>query len=81
VFIREQHDAELVIRPVLRVPDSTAFAPDREPDFAQMFTARHRGVAEAVIRDPDGRTVSLEAAILEGAPAPGGPEQQEEARG
>jgi hypothetical protein len=44
VFIREQHGAELVIRPVLRVPDSTAFAPDREPDFAQSFTARHWGV-------------------------------------
>jgi hypothetical protein len=81
VFIREQHDAELVIRPVLRVPDSAAFAPDREPDFAQLFTARHWGVAEALIRDPDGCMVSLEAAILEGAPASGDPEQQEEARG
>jgi hypothetical protein len=77
VFIREQHDAELVIRPVLRVPDSTSFAPDREPDFAQLFTARHWGMAEPLVRDPDGRTVSLEAAILEGAPASGDPEQEE----
>ena len=41
VFIREQHDAELVIRSVLRVPGSTGFAPSREPDFAQLFTAQH----------------------------------------
>jgi hypothetical protein len=63
VFIREQHDTELVIRPVLRVADSTAFAPDCEPDFAQPFTAQHWGVVEALLRDPDARTLSLEAPI------------------
>jgi hypothetical protein len=81
VFIREQHDAELVIRPVLRVPDSKAFAPDREPDFARPFTAQHWGVAEALILDPDGRTVALEAPIPEGATAPDGPDRHEEAGG
>jgi hypothetical protein len=81
VFIREQHDAELVVRPVLRVVDSTAFAPSREPDFAQLFTARHWGVAEALIRDPDGRTVSLEAPLTEGAAAPDDPGRREEAGG
>ena len=30
VFISEQHDAELVIRPVLGVADSVAFAPERD---------------------------------------------------
>lgn len=79
VFIREQHDAELVIRPVLRVADSAAFAPNREPDFARPFTAQHWGVAEALIRDPDGRTVSLEAPIRAGATASDDPDQQEEA--
>jgi hypothetical protein len=63
VFIREQHDGELVIRPVLGVADSAAFAPNREPEFEQPFTAQHWGVSEALVRDPDGRTVSLEAPI------------------
>ncbi|MEP7025661.1 MAG: VOC family protein [Actinomycetota bacterium] len=81
VFFREQHDAELVIRPVLRVPDPAAFAPDREPDFAQPFTSRHWGVAEALIRDPDGRTLSLEGPIPQGASAPDGPGRQGEAGG
>jgi hypothetical protein len=81
VFIREQHDAELVIRPVLRVADSTAFAPNREPDFAQPFTAQHWGVAEALIRDPDGRTVSLEAPIRAGVNASDDPDQHEEVGG
>jgi hypothetical protein len=64
VFIREHHDAELVIRPVLGVADSVAFAPDREPDFAQPFTAQHWCIVEALLRDPDGGTVSLEAPLL-----------------
>ena len=79
VFIREQHDRDLVIRPVVRVPDAAAFAPGREPDFAQVFTARHWGVAEALIRDPDGRTVILEAPITEAAAGPGDPGLREEA--
>lgn len=81
-FIREQHDADLVIRPVLRVTDSTAFAPDREPEFVQPFTAQHWGMAEALIRDPDGRTVSLEAPTADatGAP-PGGHGREHESTG
>ena len=77
VFIREQHDADLIIRPVLRVADAAAFAPGREPDFAQPFTARHWGVAEALVRDPDARTVALEAPLPEGAAAPGASERRE----
>ena len=79
VFIREQHDAELVIRRVLRVPGSTGFSPSRQPYFAQLFTAQHWGVAEALIRDPDGRTVSPEAPISEGATVPDDPGRPEEA--
>jgi hypothetical protein len=81
VFIREQHDAELVIRPVLRVPDAAAFAPAREPDFVHPFTARHWGVAEALVRDPDGRAVSLEAPILAGGTASHRVDRQEEVGG
>lgn len=70
VFIREQHDADLIVRPVLRVSDPATFAPARKPDFAQPFTAQHWGVAEAVIRDPDGRTVALEAPLPADAAGP-----------
>ena len=70
VFIKEQHDAPLETHPVLRVVDSTAFAPDRAPDFAMPFTPQHWGVVEALIRDPDGRHVSLQAPVPEGVEAP-----------
>ena len=70
VFIAEQHDAELETRPILRVIDSTAFAPDRAPDYAQEFTPQHWGVVEAILRDPDGRRISLHAPLAEGVTAP-----------
>jgi hypothetical protein len=55
---------------VLRVADSTAFAPERTPDFAVPFTPQHWGVVEALIRDPDGRQISLQAPVPEGVAAP-----------
>lgn len=70
VFIREQHDAELESYPILRVADSTRFAPSRAAEFARPFTPQHWGIAEALIVDPDGRKVSLEAPIPEGVGAP-----------
>ena len=70
VFINEQQDAELETHPILRVADSTTFAPDRAPDFARPFTPEHWGVVEALLRDPDGRNVSLQAPLPEGVTAP-----------
>jgi hypothetical protein len=70
VFINEQHDAPLETHPVLRVADSTSFAPDRALDFASPFTPQHWGVVEAIIRDPDGRRISLQAPVPEGVTAP-----------
>ena len=70
VFINEQHDAPLETHPVLRVADSIAFAPDRTPDFASPFTPQHWGVVEAIIRDPDGRRISLQAPVPAGVTAP-----------
>src|SRR5207248_209857 len=58
-----QHDGELQTHPILRVNDSVEFAPDRAVDFAQPFTLQHWGVVEALIRDPDGREVSLQAPV------------------
>ena len=69
VFINEQLEGELGTHPILRVADATAFAPSRTPDFAQPFEPTHWGVVEAVIRDPDGRIVSLQAPLPEGVTA------------
>ena len=70
VFISEQLGTELETHPILRVADSTAFAPDRPADFAQPFTPQHCGVVEAIVRDPDGRSVSLQAPLPKGVEAP-----------
>lgn len=69
VFINEQHDADLATHPILRVADATAFTPGRRAEFAQPFTPQHWGVVEALIQDPDGRLVSLQAPIPEGVAA------------
>ncbi|MBC2874894.1 MULTISPECIES: VOC family protein [Streptomyces] len=63
VFIVEQHERELVTRPVLTVADADAFAPARAPEFARPFTPTHWGVRQALVLDPDGRTVALEAPL------------------
>lgn len=60
VFIVEQHDRELVTHPVLTVTDAEDFAPERRPDYVQPFTPTHWGVRQALVRDPDGRTLALQ---------------------
>jgi hypothetical protein len=81
VFINEQQADELETHPVLRVADSTTFAPERAPDFVRSFTPEHWGVVEAWIRDPDGRNVSLQAPLPEGVVAPDGRAHHEEKYG
>lgn len=61
VFIAERGDGDLEVHPVLRVADAATFAPERPLDEVQPFTPQHWGALEAVVRDPDGRTVSLQA--------------------
>jgi hypothetical protein len=70
VFINEQHGADLETHPILRVADSTTFAPERPASFAQPFTPQHWGVVEAIVKDPDDRNVSLQAPLPEGVSAP-----------
>ena len=65
VFISEQHDGDLQTHPILGVADAAAFAPDRPADVARPFTPQHWGVTEALVRDPDGRIVSLQAPLPE----------------
>jgi hypothetical protein len=81
VFIAEQQDAPLETHPILAVNDAEAFSPDRAPDFAQPFTPQHWGVVEALIRDPDGRNVSLQGPLPAGVPAPDADAHHEEKYG
>ena len=66
LFIAERGEGELETHPILRVADATAFAPERAPDWVHGFEPTHWGVVEAVVRDPDGRPVSLQAPLPEG---------------
>ena len=70
VFINEVHEGDPEIRPILSVAEAAAFNPSRAPDFAQPFAPQHWGVMEAVIRDPDGRHVNLQAPVPEGVVVP-----------
>ena len=81
VFVDEQQGAPLETHPVLGVADSLAFSPDRAADFAKEFTPEHWGVVEAWVRDPDGRTVSLQAPVPDGVEAPDPDEHHEDTYG
>ena len=70
VFIAEQHGSELEVHPILRVADATSFAPARPADYVRPFEPQHWGQLEALIRDPDGRSVSLQAPLPEDTAAP-----------
>src|SRR5262249_23701777 len=70
VFIAEHHGGDLETHPILWVADSATFAPPRAPEYAKEFTPEHWGVVEATVLDPDGRPVSLQAPLPEGAAAP-----------
>ena len=63
VFVNEQHETGLETHPILRVADATVFAPRPPADIARPFTPEHWGVLEALVRDPDGRLVSLQAPL------------------
>ena len=81
VFINEELEGEPEMRPILSVADASAFEPTRTPDFAQPFVAQHWGVMEAVIRDPDGRHVHLQAPVPEGVAVPDADAHHEEKYG
>ena len=70
VFIAEQQGAQLEAHPILWVSDSEAFAPERAIDFERPFTPQHWGVVEALVRDPDGRAISVQGPLPEGLDTP-----------
>jgi hypothetical protein len=71
VFIAERQGSEpLTTYPMLWVADADAFAPARPLDYAEEFKPEHWGVLAAIVRDPDGRQVGLQAPMPEGMTAP-----------
>ncbi|MFQ5558706.1 MAG: VOC family protein [Acidimicrobiales bacterium] len=72
VLIAEQDDPDVALRthPILGVADCTDFHPDPAPMYVRSFVPEHWGVAEAVIADPDGREISLQAPVPHGAAVP-----------
>ena len=66
VFIEEVPDGQaLETHVILGVGDAGAFAAEREVDWEKPFTNEHWGEAHALIRDPDGRLVALQAPRLD----------------
>jgi hypothetical protein len=70
VFIAERQEGELQMQPILHVADSTTFAPSRPVEYLRPFEPQHWGVVEALVRDPDGRAISLQAPVPEGVNGP-----------
>jgi hypothetical protein len=73
VFVAERPDAQtLQTHPILVVDDSASFQPPTAGTVERPFTPQHWDVVEAVLRDPDGRPVSVHAPLPEGVSAPKG---------
>ena len=66
LFVAERQDGELTTHPIVHVADAAAFAPGRELDWVHGFEPTHWDMLEGVVRDPDGREVSLQAPLPEG---------------
>jgi hypothetical protein len=62
IFIAERPaDHTLQLTPILALDDPAGFTPPHAGTVEQPFKAQHWGVVEMVVRDPDGRTVSIQA--------------------
>jgi hypothetical protein len=73
VFIAEHLDTETPQTwPVIVASDAREFEPPRSGDVEQEFEAQHWDVMEGLLRDPDGRRISVQAPIPEGVEAPPG---------
>jgi hypothetical protein len=60
--------ADPEIQPLVGTSDADSFEPPRAGTVEHPFTGRHWGAAEMLLRDPDGRHVSVQAPL----PAPAG---------
>jgi catechol 2,3-dioxygenase-like lactoylglutathione lyase family enzyme len=70
VFVAERAEGStLEVQPVLGVADSEGFTAPAAGTVAIDFKPRHWGVMEMLVRDPDGRRLSLQAPLPEGVEA------------
>jgi hypothetical protein len=68
LFVVERPDAEdPEIQPLVATSDADSFQPPRAGTVEHPFTARHWGAAEMLLRDPDGRHVSVQAPLAAAA--------------
>lgn len=81
LFISEQHDEDLRFTPLLKVADAEQFDPGRAVQYVIPFRPEHWGVMGAVIADPDGRNVGLQAPLPAGTTAPNADEHHREKYG
>jgi hypothetical protein len=73
LFVAERPDAtQLEWHPIVGVTDAGAFEPPAAGEVEQPFTAQHWQVMEMMLRDPDGRHVSVQAPLPAGVDAPAG---------
>ena len=62
--------ADPEIQPLVGTSDADSFEPPRAGTVEHPFTGRHWGAAEMLLRDPDGRHVSVQAPLPAPAPEP-----------
>ena len=71
LFVVERPDAaDPEIQPLVATGDADSFEPPRAGTVEQPFTGRHWGAAEMLLRDPDGRRVSIQAPLPADASEP-----------
>ncbi len=64
VFVAEVPDDQPTgAQLVLRIPDAEAYRPDPALDVVQAFEDTHYGTREMVVRDPDGRTWTIQGPV------------------
>ncbi len=62
IFVAEVPHEEPTAQLVLRVPDPAAIHFDGDVEVVEKFAETHFGTTESIIRDPDGRLWTLQAA-------------------
>ena len=73
VFVAERPEAKAIeTYPIIRSSDSATFEPPEGAPVDKPFTPEHWGVVEMMLRDPDGRHVSVQAPLPDGVAAPAG---------
>jgi hypothetical protein len=71
LFVVERPDSQNPeIQPLVGTGDADSFQPPRAGTVEHPFTGRHWGAAEMLLRDPDGRHVSVQAPLPASAGEP-----------